>query len=130
MSPFTYRALDLLADYAPRFAAFPGIWSKDIKDCANPQLAAAFQGFLWASVADELTHLNQELTDTEFQAKLGKPVERDEIAAKILTDLGLNTSENLIILSYFAGRRNLLDDERAWVRFSNLLDEEISIRAC
>lgn len=130
MVPFTYRALDLLADYEPRFAAFPKIWSDQIRDTDNPELVGSFNSFLWASVADALTMLNQELTNEEFKVKLGDPNERDRVAAKSLTDLGINTQANLIALSYFAGRRNLLEDERCWIRFTGLIDDEISIQAC
>ena len=130
MSPFTYRAMDLLADYEPRFAAFPNIWKNNISDSDNPELIDKFNGFLWASVAEALTELNQELTDLDFAMKLGNPTGRDRYVAKLMIDLGINATENMIVLSYFSGRRNLLEDERAWIRFTNLIDEEIDIRAC
>lgn len=130
MSPFTYSALDLLADHDPRFAAFPKIWADQINGTDNPDLERAFTIFLWASISDALVRLNQELTDKEFNDKLGTVSDREKAVAKILGDLGEATSITSMITAYFAGRRNLRDDERCWISYVRLVEQEIDIRAC
>lgn len=128
--PFEYRALDLLADYETRFEAFPKIWNDWISGTENEELLTGFTSFLRASVADALIMLSPELDILEFGNKLSHPNDRDRTAAKQLTDLGLNSVTSMMVLSYFAGRRNLLDDERCWVRFCGLIEEIIHEQAC
>lgn len=126
MSSFTYRALDLLADHESRFAEFPKIWADQIKDTDNPELEHAFAVFLWASISDSLVRLNQELTYEEFHGKLGSVSEREAKVGKLLHDLGESSTITSMITAYFAGRRNLLDDERCWIRYVQLVEDEIS----
>lgn len=130
MVPFQYRALDLLADYETRFIAFGDLWRTQIVDCVNPRTQMCFAMLLDSMTTDAIAELGEDMDDQEFTDRLGNPGNDDTKAMKLLVDLGLDDAVCVLVLGYFAGRRNLIDDQRAWVRFTNLIDEEISIRAC
>ena len=130
MSPFEYRALDLLADYEPRFAYFPAIWRTHIQSSENPDLHRTFGDFLYAMTTDASCDLDLTLTDQEFSEKLGGLTDRDRVQFKILQDLGLWNPITRNVLAYFVSRRNLLDDERCWERIVEMINEELEIRQC
>lgn len=130
MMSFEYRALDLLADYETRFAYFPAMFFNHIESSANSEVRVGFIRFLDAMSRDCTEHLCAGMTDEQVGIKLGNFTERDEVAMKSLRDLGVNSAVSGIIAAYFVSRRNLLEDERCWIRFTNLIDEEISIKAC
>lgn len=127
---FEYRALDLLADYEPEFAPFPGIWKKTIEPSSEPRVHASFTKLVYALMSEALVDLGKGMDEDEFDMKLGDVTERDGAAIKTMHDLGVNSILASCIITYFAGRRNLLDDERAWQRFVQVLEDQISIQAC
>lgn len=127
---FEYRALDLLADYEPQFSHFPGIWKKTIKVSRDERVGISFNNLVYTMVCEAIEALGDGMTDEEFDAKLGHVGDRDQVAIKMMRDLGVNTMIATSVVTYFSARRNLLEDERAWVRFCNLLEEQISLMAC
>jgi hypothetical protein len=127
---FEYRALDLLADYQPEFAYFPGIWKKTIEPSSEPRVQASFTKLVYALISEALVDLGKGMDEDEFDMKLGDVTERDGAAIKTMRDLGVNSILASCIITYVAGRRNLIDDERAWQRFVQVLEDQISIQAC
>ena len=130
MIPFEYRALDLLADYETRFVAFPGLWRSQIQDSSNWRIITSFDALLASMSMEATKDMGEHMSDEEFGTKLGEMSERDEKAIKLMSDLGVDSTTSRTVATYFVSRRNLLEDERAWIRFTNLIDDEISIRAC
>jgi hypothetical protein len=127
---FEYRALDLLADYQPEFAPFPGIWKKTIEPSSEPRVHASFTKLVYALISEALVDLGKGMDENEFDMKLGHITERDNVAIKTMRDLGVNSVLASCVITYFAGRRNLIEDERAWQRFVLILDDQISLDAC
>lgn len=127
---FEYRALDLLADYEPEFTYFPGIWKKTIQPCHEPRVQISFNTLVYSLISEALVDLGKGMDEDEFDTKLGHVTERDNVAIKMMRDLGVNSTLASCVITYFAGRRNLIDDERAWRRFVQILEDQISIQAC
>lgn len=130
MSPFQYRALDLLADYETRFAYFPSMWFNQIKDCANNEVQVRFAELVDAMCRDASYDLGDHLEDNEMARRLAELTEREMTAIKLMGDLGVRDMLTTSVFSYFVTRQRLIEDERGYVRFTKLIDEEIDMRAC
>lgn len=128
---FEYRALDLLADYDSKFVLFPGIWHHTIRTSGDIRVHDAFGLLVRYMTAESIEAMSHGMTEGEFCDKLGfGPSERDEVAIKMYRDLGIGNNLNAAMLTYFSARRNVLEDERAWVRFTEILREQLDIQAC
>ena len=127
---FEYRALDLLAEYETRFQYVPSMFFNHIEATTNYEVAGSFAQLVDALCKDASLNMGSSLADDEFAARLGELTERELHVIKLLGDLGAWTGLTRSVFSYFVTRQRLLEDERAWIRFTKLVDEEISIRAC
>lgn len=133
--PFEYRTLELLAQYDSRFALLSNLWLKEIhevpddlrRERVTPDRVMAL---IVAMVVDATAEAMPEMEPEKFGQTLGKPGDSDIKIANTLNGLGLWNPVSSAATTYFAARRNILDDQRGWVRWTDLVMRELEIRAC